>query len=405
MSIEEFHSHFEGIDLQKLKEGGSFHQLSELEKKVSEFSKNIPQNLTKSDIAGLKDLAGRISTECAGTNLARLFQHLMHGISYDYPAETALLFQTAPRPVNGGNRLDPEQMTAWVNAHSGANKGAAAALSRTVHCISQKEFERSLGKALYQLNTVLPKGTQYQVGIEKGKSNLWVGQLAMELDILHTIPVGAIPLAFNKGTCPNNVVLFDDASISGEQMERIIRQFITRSKDEGTPLENLYIVIPYMTANARNRLQAIPPTEGGPHIHFITAQNLPTISEALAAKPDELKTLNSLLAPKTRSSIREKDLLPQTNSFSITQSLSATFFAHKVPDPLSFPPALQKGAIMRQFGRQEEGRYQPIHKENSPYKEGISIQPIAQAKVPPSLNTSRVLPNTGGALPNISEEE
>jgi len=116
MSIENFHSHFDGVNFQDLHQQEKSPKLSLLEDKVASLAANIPKNLTESDIAKLKALASKISKECSGTTLDTLFQKLMVGIPDLYPSQTALLSQPAPRPTEG-NRLDPEELASWANAH------------------------------------------------------------------------------------------------------------------------------------------------------------------------------------------------------------------------------------------------------------------------------------------------
>jgi len=382
MSIEDFHSHFEGVNFQGLHQQEKGPKLSLLEEKVEQLAANIPQNLTESDIAQLKALASKISMECPGTKLDKLFRQLMVGIPDLYPNQTALLSEPAPRPVEG-NRLDPEQLASWANAHPSNVRDAVTALGSTVHCISQEEFEKSLHQSLDQLNNIMPKGLEYRVAVQEGKSNLWVAQLATQSGKLDTHPVGAIPLAFDRGTCPKNVVLFDDASISGEQMERIVKQFITRSKDENSPLDNIYVVVPYMTTSAQERIKAIAP-EGKPQIYLIVAKTLPTISEALSEQPEHVKTLNNLLAPSVRASAFDKEMTSSIReSLKITTTLTPYFFAHKVPDKKSFPQTLANGSVLLRKGVPQGGNYRPILQEVTPYKDKESMtQPPPHKKEP-----------------------
>ncbi len=394
MTIDDVHREFF-----RLEQGGLQRpqKQTELEAKVNELAKSLQSmHLTDDDKIRLRELSGRVSTEIPGSRLDILFNRIIRGVVEEKNIDLDALLHLPPPGPQVNDRVDRTVLAQWVDAHPPSAREAAQALASQVRCVGQEEFEQTFSRALDQFNQILPAGASYSVGVQAEKSNMWTAQLALSSGTLRTNPTRAVPLHYSKETCPEHLVLFDDASMSGEQLGRIVDQFSNRSTEDKGNLKTISIVCAYMTDHAKKKLekQKQELVSKGITLNLVIGANLPTIAQAIRANPprksesnaegtgsiteeDEtgeepsqasmatsagdgekkeaeriIKALNRMYQPPSVARAGEKEMARKKEELKeITSVLTPLCFAHKIPDDRSFPKALAEGNIHTSNGK------------------------------------------------------
>lgn len=305
-----------------------------------------------------------------------------------------------PRPVNNSNMMTEELKKKWVDAHDNPyEKEAVSTLVNAIQHVSQEEFEKSFEQTLQGLKDLSTKeqNFDYVAGVEHGKSNAWMAELAKEKKIA-PLPKNEIPLVLaphlsaitqekTKGTIieyPTNIVLFDDGVYSGEQMSRVISGMIgdiRRQNDKLTkeqsplpllPMPRIIIACPYMTKKGeevlktlKDKLNADPKKDPVREIIILPHQTIPTVSEAIqtsvkktsmtAEKQKEkadniLSSLKSMYWPsegkeeKIETIGDEKNVSAEKKSMKGPRLLQSIY---KKPSTTTLDPALKSETIVK----------------------------------------------------------
>ena len=237
----------------------------------------------------------------------------------------------------------------WLNEHEEKVKDHLEKLILKVRFFSKKNFNDQLNKSVHWVNSQLaelypddsdPK-KRCIVLTEAGKSNLWVAQLAKEhcgfeaeryMDLgtknanafkamLEAVSAVKGEMEILKDKFHNKtIVLFDDASYSGNQMSSHLRAVIETIKDYKLEVKRVIVVVPFATTSALHLLRACPAA-------IYPAFNIPIISD---------------LNTDTRRIIAD---LWYKGDGDLADRIGLAIFSHKVPNYQSFPTALVKGSV------------------------------------------------------------
>ena len=198
-----------------------------------------------------------------------------------------------PKPENGVNNIHtPEgskRKEAYIAASPEESQEAIKAMLDEVECVTFEKFEKALKETVTDLNSQIPKDQDYVILVRKKKSNKWVAELA--LPHLTKLPKDAIDLDnletyLEEHPEVKNVVLFDDASYSGEQMTRFVQDkavgaFEARQMTDFT----VHVAAPYMTKVAKGKISAVNQnsTTGG-NVTICQHKEMKTAAERIPEK-------------------------------------------------------------------------------------------------------------------------
>ena len=263
--------------------------------------------------------------------------------------------------------IDQAKAHIWIRAHEKEFQPALKELITKIKRIPFKTFKEELDKSTKDFNQVIQTADKvdYVVLVEPGKSNKWVVELANPsllikpecylqlgekearvfceyLDKLEDLYKKDNTLSF-----PKNICLFDDGSYSGKQMCDHINAIYHKMKEIGQRIPsvkkpNCYVVIPFMTKQAEESLEAIKAKQKS---LFIAAHApIPTIKEVIS--PIHVAKLNELFWKK------EEDGAASRGSY---------YFDHKIPNKVSFVEPLVTGSI--NFSRRKLAELNHISEE------------------------------------------
>jgi hypothetical protein len=275
-------------------------------------------------------------------------------------AARALSAKTLPQPEwqppqTQDHEFDPQKFTAWVEKNIDPQfQKAFLSITGLIKRISFPIFKQALNAALLEVN--LGPEKHHYVLVAKGKSNEWVAGLAASqappklLGQIHYLALGhedACEFVATMGTIPSkqwpkSIILFDDASYSGNQMTRHVTKIMDKLGEDPTISRKIHIVIPYITLVALNRLKNI---KKPPNIAMTISYNtvMPTLKGLIEnISPKNFEILQRFYA--------ELDV-HLTDKEGHDSGISTYYFDHKIPNDQSF--------ILGKFGRECMPRIKP----------------------------------------------
>src|SRR3989338_3187722 len=246
---------------------------------------------------------------------------------------------------------DRTQLRSFVDAHPTLElQRLVGNLTERIDYVSFEEFSRALKGNIDYISGNLAN-TPYVVvttdlNDKPQKSDHWVTNLA-EPNLQASRPRRTLATSQLREFLRGNqdvasLVLFDDASYSGEQL----RQWIGRIAQSIQTNESvrLYVAVPFMTSVAEE-LVGQPQSPYRLHVTTLGHKIMPTIGELLAESyhDEELVRAREVF-----------DNIWDTGERVPVFSSTLTYFQHKIPDHVSFPAALRKGEV---YGLRDVGRY------------------------------------------------
>lgn len=180
-----------------------------------------------------------------------------------------------------------------------------------VQYISMNEFEAVLEECILDLNKSLEENgqTDYLIGFTQGKSSQWVSSLALE-SLTH-LPVGWLDLGSDQGTMrvntpdtdferekvkqDNSIVLIDDCSYSGTQLINNLER-IGLAAQQSENKKHVFIVMPYMTTLAKEKVEAFQKANQHIAVTLITKHKIKTISEIFSDQSEQ-ELLRKIIVP------------------------------------------------------------------------------------------------------------
>ncbi len=241
--------------------------------------------------------------------------------------------------------------------HDGCRSAIANLVGR-IQFIDFNTFRTGLFRGFVSLlENVNPK-LRTAVGVVPSKSNEWVTKIAMSrFKMLSGFPCfnidhkARLNLQRSMETAierreyvnlPQQIILFDDGSYSGDQMVNHVESMIQTLKHKAKET-TIFVLVPYMTTRARARLDAI---------QAMLESEYPNIKLAIADH-ETIQTVKELLSDDDYRQIRAiYPVLTEDDS-----GITLTCFDHKLPNSQSFfePVApLIKGIVTPYKGAAEE---------------------------------------------------
>lgn len=267
-----------------------------------------------------------------------------------------------PKPVK--INLSPRSnrgVSAFIKlpAHAGCERALTNLVAR-IQCIDFNTFRTGLSSSFNSVLENLNPRLRTAVGVVPGKSNEWVTKIAIDrfkmlsgfpcFNIDHKARLNlqrSMEMAIERReyvNLPQQIILFDDGSYSGEQMVNHVESMIEKLKHKAKET-TLFIVVPYMTSRARTRLDAI---------RVMLESEYPNIKLTIADH-ETIQTVKELLSDDEYRQIRAiYPVLTEEDS-----GITLTCFDHKLPNGQSFfqPVApLIKGIVTPYKGAVEEDR-------------------------------------------------
>jgi hypothetical protein len=269
---------------------------------------------------------------------------------------------------------------AWIGAHPEGCREDVRTLINVIKHVRHAEFEANyLNITIEHLNQMLKQEDfEYVAPVEAGKSNLWMFQIAKPRLIKQ--PTSLAPLAYpdfikalmNKSDLkpsdfPRNLVLFDDAMFSGEQMsvflQRVNGEMIRAnkklmSKGIEAPFPRIILASAYVTKFSKNALHEFIKERGMKiELLILNHTNIPSVTEAIGDK-DIIKRLTTMFwASKT--------MIQNDRG---AESRGVIYFDHKVADGYSFPRAIAEGLVRTANGEFYGPSVKMIPFSQKPYK-------------------------------------
>lgn len=270
----------------------------------------------------------------------------------------------------------------WANAHDPSLREALKAMVRKVERVSFHAFDIALRTTLRSFESKFKEshGESCAILVEPNKSNLWMAEVAYkyldeeargDYEIIRLGEKDAkkfVSYCDGKGKTelPQNVILFDDGSYSGDQMCQHVQSILDLKKKNGYA-PKIFVVIPYMTTLAMKKLFDM--AQSHDKVFIAETHRIPSISDSL--DPRYVKQINDLYwAEEGPSGAAKRGLY---------------YFAHKVPNLRSFPDAIARGTITPPKKTADDSA---LHKDKKP---AISRQ---SAKSTPSRRDKySIIPN------------
>jgi len=246
--------------------------------------------------------------------------------------------------------FDPQLLETWAARNCDEEtEQVVSAVSGLIRRISFPEFSQALGRCI----GTLPKGLDKRCVVltSEHKSNQWVAELAkshhqfnskyLSLGHDHASDFVAYLERTPSGKCPKEIVLFDDASFSGNQMTNHVNAIKSKLIEKGIKCD-VHVVVPFATRVALDRLQNIP-SEGNVNISLHCEEVIPTIKEQLS--PEDFDILNSYSTNTWGVPLSNPDHLNEDSG------IAGVYFDHKIPNNQSF--------ILSAFARETMPRISP----------------------------------------------
>jgi hypothetical protein len=292
---------------------------------------------------------------------------------YGYESPTQSEMQPQPNIPND-KALDGQKYDEWVQKFSPQFQPALKDLKDKIQYVSFQVFADTLTAAFQNFRKKEIDG--YIAFIEPEKSQKWATELLMRVGLqaqayLCLGEEGANRLKdsfdqFSKNYYDQyqhlisqkmtNYVIVDDGAYSGNQMANNISQANAIIKEKTGQDPTFHVIVPYITKTALEKLGELQKKQINIHVYHITI--MPTISEAVPSK--HLQTIKDVFW-------KGMDQKAQTQRPTMA---ALHWFAHKVPNQMSFPDVLAQGTVTHPKNlnaNNEEVRFIP--KSNPPYKD------------------------------------
>jgi len=195
--------------------------------------------------------------------------------------------------------ISPTNAKNWVLAHEEIFQPALTELVAKVKRIPFHAFKAELLKSIETFNQEILKEVDhtYTVLVEKGKSNLWVAEVAFPyikgepnafLKLGEKLARDFIPylnvVSSDKALkFPRNIILFDDGSYSGKQIYGHVKAIFDQYALCKMKMPKCFVVIPYMTEHAQSLLLDMQKRSKG-HLFIAGHDIIPTIEKVVGVK-------------------------------------------------------------------------------------------------------------------------
>lgn len=219
-----------------------------------------------------------------------------------------------------------------------------------VQYIRMSEFDSALRKCVQTLNTQLT--TPYAVGLVEGKSNQWVASLALK--DLKLLPQNWFPLGSDEQGTLNlkvpkapfkldhiteeTVALLDDCSYSGTQLCNNLIKIIKKIKTSNIPIKKIFIIIPFMTEQAVNKVNEIKQTYAS------------SVDIELITGDKRMKTVKEII-PDTDERFLFREVI--FHSGHLTDECTLSYTQWRLPDGRSFVKGFGAGGMAIYDGERE----------------------------------------------------
>lgn len=271
-------------------------------------------------------------------------------INYLFSSENGIRFNPSPpHPNSVAKPLDYTAAKDWIAAHPTKYQEALRELVRNVEFIRAEQFQKQLNRTTENFKRQLVERDvkNYTILVEPKKSNQWVAELAyahlpqpFNLSRLGIKDAESFRSELdkqsgptkNKEVVPKNIVLFDDGSYSGTQItdhvSAIFRELKNNYKIENAKMPHIYVVIPYISKFALAKLKtSVEDLHLSDHLHVADHIEMKTVEDLSIDAKDKIK---ELYWSKEENGNQQHGLF---------------YFAHKVPNDMSFPGSLAKGTV------------------------------------------------------------
>ncbi|MFA6119292.1 MAG: hypothetical protein WCT85_02825 [Parachlamydiales bacterium] len=275
------------------------------------------------------------------------------------------------KPNEDGLDLEQNQAKQWVEAHPQGCKESLNILVEHVEHINFQKFLNALEKSIkdikVKMDAVYKPATEnlnnqerrkFIVLVEPKKSNQWVAELARSY--FKVTPQayyrlgekGAKVFIKEADNCSSEVhqkdlVLFDDASYSGQQISEHLSNILQVLKKTGSKV-NVFVVVPFMTIAARECIDGV------------LASNKKLASRVFIAEHEKMSSISDIL-----SDGQFKDL--KRYYLGLSGKETVTYFSHKMPNFVSFFSGIKDGTV-HNTEKITKKRYEIIKEIISPYK-------------------------------------
>lgn len=296
-------------------------------------------------------------------------------------------------PVEGHNRLNPNEVQRWISAHPRELQTSVAELSSRVEHISFPTFLSHFQEGVDLLNDWFQKERidDYMIMVEPGKSNQWMAEIAFpqlqkkpnEVYSLgkkgsHYEEYLQKELATDIPYFPSTIVYFDDGIYSGKQMSNFIKGVLEATKKVNQELAakgkdliqipQVIVIAPYATENG---VQLIYKTNGDfeSPIFFSPHERIKTVAEVISSTA--LHILNNSIWKEDPRDLINGEFLHEFRRGGHTRG--NIWFDHKIPNWLSFVQPLEFGIVSGLDGQPINGSLiedlqgEPVFNSTSPY--------------------------------------
>jgi hypothetical protein len=178
---------------------------------------------------------------------------------------TARLSLSPPLPLqhinNPKSASNIQKFESFIQSHDPILQPAIQNMIEHTEHISFDEFSKSFHDVIDHLNSQIPQGEEYIVLVEPNKSNKWLAELALpHLSQLpkDVVTMSGLEYALEDNPNVSRLIFFDDASYSGEQLCRFVRDNAVKDlESQGRRDFTIHIAVPYLTEWAEGKLEAI----------------------------------------------------------------------------------------------------------------------------------------------------
>ncbi|WP_075882971.1 phosphoribosyltransferase-like protein [Candidatus Protochlamydia sp. W-9] len=255
-----------------------------------------------------------------------------------YPFEGELTMGEPQRSPE--KQIDGHAYKQWVESYEAKYQPALNNLQNKITYVSYEVFHEALTRAYQQFDG---KVADYIALVEPEKSQKWVTELVMKqgFDAKAYLCVGeegAARLEYSLDQMEGNknvrdYVIVDDGSYSGNQMANNISS-ANRIIQKKTEVEQptFHVIIPYITQTALNKLKELQ-KDKGIKLEIYHAVIMKTISEEI--RPQDLSKIKDIFWKG----------MDQNAQAQRPTTAALHWFAHKVPNQMSFPDVLAKGTV------------------------------------------------------------
>ncbi|MBS4163679.1 Uncharacterized protein PRO82_000982 [Candidatus Protochlamydia amoebophila] len=259
-------------------------------------------------------------------------------ITGTYPYEGELTMGEPQQPPE--QQIDGHAYKQWVESYEAKYQPVLNNLQSKITYVSYEVFHEALTRAYQQFDG---KVADYIALVEPEKSQKWVTELVMKqgFDAKAYLCVGengADRLEYSLGQMKGNkdvrdYVIVDDGSYSGNQMANNIssaNRIIQKKTEVKQP--TFHVIIPYITQTALNKLKELQ-KDKGIKLEIYHAVIMKTISEEI--KSSDLNKIKDVFWKG----------MDQNAQAQRPNTAALHWFAHKVPNQMSFPDVLAKGTV------------------------------------------------------------